>query len=53
MSMGNLSTIKQAIIYNGEKKAFSVNGVEKTGHLQAQGSNWTTFPYIKHKLKMD
>ena len=42
---------KEGRIYNGEKKASSVNSVENTGQLNAKKSNWTTFSH--HTLKMD
>ena len=34
---------KEARIYNGEKTAPSINGVEKTGQLCAEERNWTIF----------
>ena len=36
---------KEARIYNGEKTASSINGVEKTGQLYAEERNWTIFQY--------
>ena len=44
----------KARIYTGEKIGFSINGVEKTGQLNAKESNWNTFYMIgKNKLKID
>ena len=42
--MINESMTKEARIYNGEINS-SINGVGKTGELQAKESNWTTFSY--------
>ena len=47
---------KEARIYNGEKKASSINGAGKTGQLQAKESNHTTFShhiqkYTQNELK--
>ena len=43
---------KKATIYNGGNRAFSINGVEKTGQLHAKESNWTTFShYIQKETK--
>ena len=45
---------KEARIDNGKKTASSINGVGKTGQLQAKESNWITVSYhIQNKLKMD
>ena len=40
---------EEARKYNGEKTAFSINGVEKTGQLHAKESNWTTFSHHTQK----
>ena len=43
--MVNSSMTKEVTIYNGENITSSINGVEKTGQLHAQESNWNPFSY--------
>ena len=38
---------KEARIYNGEKTASSINGIEKPGQLHTKESNWTTLSQSK------
>ena len=47
--MGNYSMTKEARIYNGEKTASSIDGVQNTGQLYANESNWTTLLYQAQK----
>ena len=42
---GELIYNKGRRIYNGEKIASSINGLEKTGQPHAKESNWTTFSH--------
>ena len=51
--MGTLFLTKEARIYNGEKTAFSIKDVGKTGQLHAKESSWITLTIYKNKLKMD
>ena len=38
---------KEARLYNGEKTAFSINGIRETGQLHAKESNWTVSHHIQ------
>ena len=40
---------KEAIIYNGEKIASSINGIGRTEWLHEKEANWTTFSYYTQK----
>ena len=45
---------KETRMYNGEKTASSINGIEKTGQLHAKESNQTKLPYYaQNKFEMD
>ena len=44
---------KEAKIFNGQKTASSINGVEKTGQLHAKQTGLLSHTMYKNKLKMD
>ena len=51
--MGTLSLTKEARIYNGAKRASSINGAEKTGQLHVKKKRTFFNTIQKNKLEMD
>ena len=49
--MVNLSLIKEARIYNGEKTASSISGTGKTGQLHVKELEYSLTPYTKINSK--